>query len=110
MKAGRKWRRTAIERYGKLVPLPDNWSLIHEASGLAIAQIIRQPDGMWKFIIREIRDSELKDGQMGWEPTGQQAKEYCERQTDWRNYTVGRKRTKEEILAHAGVRPKPRVL
>ena len=108
MKAGRIWRRTAVERSGRLIPLSDNWSLIHEPSGFAIAQIIKQPDGMWKYIIREISQGDLKDCQMGCEQTGQQAKEYCEKQTDWRNYTVGRKRTKDEILAHAGVRPKPK--
>ncbi len=107
MKPGRKWRRTAVERHGRLVPLSNDWSLHDAASDLEIARIYEMPDGDWKYIVRTVRDNELKDDEMGWMKTGPEAKEYCEKQTHWHNYNVGRKRTKEEILARAGVRPKP---
>lgn len=108
MKPGRKWRRTAVELNGRLVPLRDDWSLYDAASDLEIARIARMPDGDWRYIIRTIRDNELKDDSMGWVKTGPEAKAYCESQTGWRNYNIGRKRTKEEILARAGVRPMPK--
>jgi hypothetical protein len=108
VKPGRKWRRTAVTLNGRLVPLRDDWSLHGAASDLEIARISRTRDGDWQFIVRMIRDNELKDESMGWFKTGPEAKAHCEQQTHWRNYNIGRKRTKEEILAHAGVRPKPK--
>lgn len=54
-----------------------------------------------------IRDNELKDESMNWHKTGAEAKAHAESQTSWRKFNIGRKRSKEEILAHAGVRPKP---
>ena len=108
MKAGRKWRRTAVTLNGRLVPLRDDWSLYDTASDLEIARISCAPDGDWRWITRVIRDNELKDEQMGWVKTGPEAKAYCEQETSWRSYNIGRKRTKEEILAHAGVRSKPK--
>ena len=108
MQPGRKWRRTAVTLNGRLVPLRDDWSLHDAASNLEIARIARMPDGDWRYTIRTIRDNELKDDSMGCVKTGPEAKAYCEKQTSWRNYNLGRKRTKEEILAHAGVRPKPK--
>lgn len=36
----RLWRRTAVTRRdGKLVPLPENWSLIDVETGIAVAQM-----------------------------------------------------------------------
>jgi hypothetical protein len=105
--ANRKWRRTAVTLNDKLVPLRDDWSLHDAASNLEIARIYRESDGGWRYIIRTIRDNELKDDEMGWVKTGPEAKQLCESSTSWRNYNIGRKRSKEEILAHAGVRPKP---
>jgi hypothetical protein len=107
MKPGRKWRRTAVALNGKLVPLRDDWSLHDAASDLEIARIYRESDGDWRYIIRIIRDNELKDDSMGWAKTGPEAKAYAEQRTQWQKFNIGRKRTKEEILAHAGVRPKP---
>jgi hypothetical protein len=106
-RAGRKWRRTAVELNGLIVPLRDDWSLHDADSDLEIARISRTPDGDWRSIVRTIRDNELKDESMSWFKTGPEAKAYAESQTSWRNYNVGRKRTKEEILARAGVRPTP---
>jgi hypothetical protein len=106
MRTNRKWRRTAVELNSKLVPLRDDWSLHDAASDLEIARIYRDREGDWCCVIRTIRDNELKDEAMNWHKTGAAAKAYAENQTSWRNYNVGRKRTKEEILARAGVRPK----
>lgn len=108
MSAIRKWRRTAVELNGKPIPLRDNWSLYDPSTNLEIARISRTPNGDWKYIVRTIRDNELKDESMGWMKIGPEAKAYCEQQTNWRNYRIGRKRTKEEILNYAGVRPKPK--
>jgi hypothetical protein len=102
----RKWRRTAVELNGKLVPLRDDWSLFDPASDLEIARIARTRDGDWSCLIRTIRDNELKDEALSWFKTGAEAKANAEQQTSWRNYNIGRKRTKEEILIRAGVRPK----
>ncbi len=107
MAANRKWRRTAVELNGKLVPLRDDWSLHDAASDLEIARIARTRDGDWSCVIRVIRDNELKDEALSWFKTGAEAKAHAEQQTQWQKYNIGRKRTKEEILAHAGVRPKP---
>lgn len=100
MTPGRIWRRTAIERNGCLVPLPDDWSLIDAASGLAIARINAEPDGVCRSII----EGELKDSVMAWFKTGKEAKDYAEAQTGGQHYVVQRKRTKAEILRRAGVR------
>ncbi len=108
MAANRKWRRTAVELNGKLVPLRDDWSLHDAASDLEIARIYRDRDGHWSCLVRAIRDNELKDESMSWFKTGAEAKAHAESQTSWRNYNIGRKRTKEEILARAGVRPMPK--
>jgi hypothetical protein len=54
MTPGRIWRRTAIERNGRLAPLPDDWSLIDAASGFAIARIHAEPDGIWRCVCRSI--------------------------------------------------------
>ena len=105
MKPGRKWRRTAVELNGELVPLRDDWSLYDAASGLEIARISRTPDADWRCIVGMIRDNKLLDETMSWFKTGAEAKAYAESQTSWRNYNIGRKRTKAEILANAGVRP-----
>jgi hypothetical protein len=107
MKPGRKWRRTAVELNGRLVPLRDDWSLYDAASDLEIARIYRDRDGDWCCVVRTIRDNELKDEAMNWHKTGPEAKAHAEQQTSWRNYNVGRKRSKGEILARAGVRPMP---
>jgi hypothetical protein len=103
MQPGRKWRRTAVERNGRLVPLSDDWSLIDEDSGFAIARIWAERRG-WSWIVRTLRDDELRDSLMGWFKTGPEAREYCEGQTSGLNYKIRPKRTKEEILRHAGVR------
>lgn len=103
MQAGRKWRRMAIERNGRLVPLPDNWSLLDAETGFPVAQIYAERGG-WRYITRSIRDNELIDAISGWKESGEDAKEYCKAQTSGLNYRIQRKRTKEEILRHAGVR------
>ena len=108
MQPGRKWRRTAVMRNGKLQPLSDNWSLIDEETGLAIAQIYKERNGMWSYIIRSLQDGKLIDNMMGGNATGPEAKEHCQAQTSGLLYLVERKRTKAEILAHAGVRPLPK--
>ncbi len=107
MAANRKWRRTAVELNGKLVPLRDDWSLHDAASDLEIARIARTRDGDWSCLVRVVRDGELKDESLNWHKTGAEAKAHAERETSWRKYNLGRKRTKEEILYRAGVRPKP---
>jgi hypothetical protein len=55
--ATRKWRRTAVELNGRLVPLKDDWSLHDAASGLEVARIARTRDGDWSCLIRTIRDN-----------------------------------------------------
>ncbi len=92
---------------GRLVPLRDDWSLYDPASDLEIARIARTRDGDWSCLVRTVRDGELKDEAMNWHKTGAEAKTHAEQQTQWQKFNIGRKRTKEEILAHAGVRPKP---
>jgi hypothetical protein len=104
MTPGRIWRRTAIERNGRLVPLPDDWSLWDAASGLAIARIHADPDGRWRCVCRSVDSTKLKDSIMGWFKTGKQAKEFAEAQTQGQYYVVKSKRTKAEILRRAGVR------
>lgn len=108
MASGRKWRRTAVELNGKLAPLRDDWSLHDPASDLEIARIARTRDGDWSCVVRIIYDNKLKDESMSWHKTGPEAKAHAEQQTSWRKYNIGRKRTKEEILVRAGVRPKPK--
>ena len=103
MTPGRVWRRTAIERNGPLAPLPDDWSLIDAASGLAIARIYAEPDGSWRCVCRSIIEGELRDGITGRFKTGKEAKDYAEAQTSGHHYVVRRKRTKAEILRRAGV-------
>jgi hypothetical protein len=90
------------------MPLSDNWSLIDEETGFAIAQIYKERNGKWSYIIRVIRDGELIDNMTGGNATGPEAKEHCQAQTGGIPYRVERKRTKAEILAHAGVRPMPK--
>ena len=65
MTPGRTWRRTATDRNGRLVPLPDDWSLWDPASGLAIARIHAEPDGGWRCVCRSVDSNELKDSIMG---------------------------------------------
>jgi hypothetical protein len=101
----RKWRRTAVELNGRLTSLRDDWSLYDAASELEIARIYRDRDGDWSCLIRVVRDNELKDDSMSWFKTGAEAKAHAESQTSWRNYNIRRKRTKEEILYRASVRP-----
>jgi len=110
---GRKWRRTAVERYGKLISLPDNWSLIDEATGVAVAQLYKdtgyEDRPAWRVICRSMNeDGELKDVIMTWIEDPTKAREYAEGQTNGMRYVIKRKRTKEEILARAGVRPMPK--
>lgn len=92
-----------MERNGRLIPIPDDWSLYDDDSGFAIARIYAERGG-WGWIVRTLRDDKLTDSLMGWFKTGKEAREYCEGQTCGLNYKVKRKRTKEEILRHAGVR------
>ena len=101
MTPGRIWRRTTIERHGRLVPLPDDWSLIDAASGLAIARIHAEPGGGWRCVCRSIIEGELKDGITARFNTGKEAKVYAEAQTCGKHYVVQRKRTKAEILRRA---------
>ncbi len=70
MKAGRKWRRTAVELSGKLVPLRDDWSLHDADNDFEIARIARTPDWDWRYIVRPIRDNELRDESMKCTKTG----------------------------------------
>jgi hypothetical protein len=112
MHPGRKWRRTAIERNGRLLPLSDNWSLIDKQTGLSVAQLYKdtgyQDKPVWRVICRSMNeDGELKDSIMTWMEDPTKAREYAEAQTDDMRYVVKHKRTKEEILARAGVRPMP---
>ncbi len=102
MSAGREWRRTAVSLNGRLVQLRDYWSLHDAASDLEIARIARMPDGDRRYTIRTIRDNELKDDSMGWVKTGPEAKAYCEQQTSWQKFNIGRKRTKEENTRPCG--------
>ena len=98
MTPGRTWRRTATARNGRLAPLPNDWSLLDAASGLAIARIHAEPDGDWCCVCRSIIERELKDSIMAWFKTGKEAKDYAEAQTGGQNYVLQRKRTKAEIL------------
>ena len=70
MTPGRIWHRTASERNGRLVPLPDDWSLIDAASGLAIARIRAEPVSGWRCVCRSIIEGELKESIMAWFKTG----------------------------------------
>lgn len=92
-----------MERSGRLLPLPDDWSLYDDASGFAIARIWAERGG-WSWIVRTLSDDKLTDSLMGWFKTGKEAREYCEGQTSGLNYKIRRKRTKNEILRHAGIR------
>jgi hypothetical protein len=105
MQACRKWQRTTVKRHGRLVVLADDWSLYDEESGFAIARIFAERNG-WSWVVRALIDNGLADSMSGWFQTGAQAREFCEAQTAGQFYKIRRKRTKAEILAHAGVRPK----
>lgn len=72
MTSGHIWRRTATERNGRLIPLPDDWSLWDAASGLSIARIHTEPDGGWRRVCRAVDSNEIKDSIMGWFKTGKQ--------------------------------------
>ena len=99
-----KWRRTTITRRdGTVIPLPDDWSLIHLPTGLAVAQISKGTSYHdrhgWNYVIRSMsEDCVLKDNIAGWEENPTKAREFVEGQTFGLNYAVKRKRTKEEIL------------
>jgi hypothetical protein len=103
MQAGRKWRRTTVERHGRIIMLSDDWSLYDEESGFAIARIFSERNG-WSWLVRALSDDGLADSVSGWFQTGKQAREFCEAQTSGQFYKIRRKRTKAEILAHAGVK------
>ena len=103
MQAGRRWRRTTVERNGRSIPLADDWSLYDEESGHAIARIFAERNG-WSWIVRALSDDVLADSMAGWCETGKQAREHCEAQTQGQYYKIRRKRTKAEILGRAGVR------
>ena len=90
-------------RDGTVVPLPDNWSLIHLPTGLAVAQISKgtsfQDRNGWNYVIRSMsEDCVLKDNIAGWEENPTKAREFVEGQTFGLKYDFKRKRTKEEIL------------
>jgi hypothetical protein len=36
MAPGKTWRRTAVERYGKLVPVSDDWTLFDDETGIGV--------------------------------------------------------------------------
>jgi hypothetical protein len=111
MAPGKTWRRTAVERYGKLVPVSDDWTLFDDETGIGVGRISCDPHGgprPWKAEYRVVDNNELRDAAMAWYETGPEAKAYVESNTYCRTYHIKRKRTKEEILAHAGVRPKPK--
>ncbi len=99
-----KWRRTILTRRdGTVVPLSDNWSLIHLPTGLAVAQLRLdtgyQDRPAWRVICRSMNEEgELKDSLMTWMENPTKAREYAEAQTCGLNYRFKRKRTKEEIL------------
>ena len=99
-----KWRRTILTRRdGTVVPLSDNWSLIHLPTGLAVAQLRLdtgyQDRPAWRVICRSMNEEgELKDNLMTWIENPTKAREYAEAQTGDLNYRFKRKRTKEEIL------------
>jgi hypothetical protein len=99
-----KWRRTTVTRRdGAIVPLPDNWSLIHLSTGLAVAQISKgtsyHDSNGWNYVIRSMsEDGILRDNMSGWEENPTKAREFIEAQIFGLNYAVKRKRTKEEIL------------
>ena len=83
--------------------LPDNWSLIDEETGIAVAQLYKdkgyQDKPAWRIIGRPMNeDGELKDSIMTWMEDPTKAREYAEGQTNGMRYVIKRKRTKEEIL------------
>jgi hypothetical protein len=78
MQAGRKWRRTAVELSGRLVPLRDDWSLHDASSDIELARISWTPDSIWHCAVRTIRENELTDESMGWIKTVPEAEAYCE--------------------------------
>jgi len=95
-----------IRRDGTVVPLPDNWSLIHLPTGLAVAQISKgtsfQDRNGWNYVIRSMsEDCVLKDNIAGWEENPTKAREFVEGQTFGLKYDFKRKRTKEEILGRS---------
>ena len=99
-----KWRRTTVTRRdGTIAPLPDNWSLIHMPTGLAVAQISKgksyyDKDG-WDFVIMSMsEDGVLKDHIAGRQENPSEARKFIEAQTFGLRYEIRRKRTKEEIL------------
>ena len=104
MNQNRIWRRTTVTRRdGKLVPLPDNWSLIDIETGIAVAQMYAdtgyQDRPAWRVICRTINDEGvLADSIMTWYEDPTVAKKYAETQTSGLRYKIKRKRTKEEIL------------
>ena len=90
-------------RDGTVVLLPDNWSLIHLPTGLAVAQISKGTSyhdrNGWNYVIRSMsEDGVLKDNIAGWEENPTKAREFVEAQTFGLRYVVPNKRTKEEIL------------
>lgn len=106
----RKWRRASVECNGRLIPLPDNWSLIDEETCVVVAQLYKgtgyQNRLAWCVNCRSMNeDGGLKDAIMTWMEDPTKAREYAEGQAGGMCYVVKRKRTKEEILARTGVRP-----
>jgi len=99
-----KWRRTTITRRdGTIVPLPDNWSLIHLPTGLPVARISKGTSYHdctgWNYVIRSMsEDGVLKDSIAGWSENPTEAREFVEGQMLGLRYEIRRKRTKEEIL------------
>ena len=83
MTPGRIWRRTAVDRNGRLVPLPDDWSLMDPASGLAIARIHTEPDGGWRCVCRSSVEGALKDSIMAWFKTGKTKHVLTQLETAW---------------------------
>jgi hypothetical protein len=87
--------------------------LIDDATGIVVGRISFEdhsgPNG-WRASYKIVDMNELRDDRMAWFATGPEAKAFVESGTYCRSYIIERKRTKDEILRHAGVRVGPKTL
>lgn len=82
MSTSRKWARTTVERYGKVAPAPDAWSLVGE-DGTLFARIWleQNPKDPWFkqwVVLAFINRRGLEQGFNGAYPTGGEARNAAE--------------------------------
>jgi hypothetical protein len=85
MSATRKWVRTTLERYGKVEPIPDAWSLIGEDRTLFTRMWLEwSPKDPWfekRVVLAFFNRRGFEQGFNGAYPTGAEAREAAEKWT-----------------------------